>query len=140
MSLTATQRQQIRQLANNCCEYCRIAQEDWLAKFQIDHIIPLKHGGKDDLSNLCLACLKCNSFKGPNVAALDPATGEATKLYHPRQQNWDEHFQIEADATLTGLSPEGRATIAVLRINEEARVKQRQVSMQLGDYPCQKEM
>ena len=139
MSVTTEQRQLIREMAGNCCEFCRVAQDDRLSKFQIDHIIPVKHGGGDDTDNLCLACLKCNGFKGPNVAALDPETGAATKLYNPRSQQWDDHFQINQDGTLAGISPEGRATIIVLRINEESRVKQRQMSMNLGDYPCTKD-
>jgi 5-methylcytosine-specific restriction endonuclease McrA len=70
VTITNEQRQLIHKLAGSCCEYCRVAQGDRLSKFQIDHIIALKHGGSDDVDNLCLACLKCNSFKGPNVAAL----------------------------------------------------------------------
>jgi hypothetical protein len=138
VSITSKQRQTIRELAGACCEYCRVAPDDRLSKFQIDHIIPIKHGGSDDTANLCLACLKCNGFKGANVAALDPATGEATKLYDPRRQPWDEHFQINSDASLTGISPEGRATVMVLRINEASRVKHRRMAMMLGEYPCQK--
>ncbi len=137
MTVSPQQRQHIRELAGDCCEYCRVAESDRLAKFQIDHVIPVKHGGSDDIDNLCLACLKCNGFKGPNVAALDPTTGEATKLYDPRKQTWIDHFQINSDATLSGVSPEGRATIAVLRINEESRVKHRQMLMILGEYPCE---
>lgn len=139
MSVTDAQRRIIRELAGTCCEYCRVAQDDRLSTFQIDHIIPVKHGGSDDTENLCLACLKCNSFKGPNVAALDPATGEATRLYDPRRQHWEDHFQINPDATLAGTSPEGRATVIVLRINEESRVKHRRMMMFLGGYPCKKE-
>jgi hypothetical protein len=136
VSITAEQRQAIRELARYCCEYCRVAEDERLSRFQIDHIIPVKHGGSDDNDNLCLACLKCNSFKGSNVAALDPETGEATKLYDPRRQKWSEHFQIEPDASLTGIGPEGRATIVVLRINEESRVKHRRLLLALGEYPC----
>lgn len=139
MSVTHEQRQIIHDRAGDCCEYCRVTQDDRLAKFQIDHIIPLKHGGSDDTDNLCLACLKCNGFKGPNVAALDPATGDATRLYNPRRQQWSDHFQINPDASISGLSPEGRATVTVLRINESSRVKQRRMAMLLGEYPCQKE-
>ncbi|MCC6617261.1 MAG: HNH endonuclease [Anaerolineae bacterium] len=138
MSITGEQRQLVREAAGDCCEYCRVTEGDRYSRFQIDHIIPIKHGGSDDTENLCLACLKCNSFKGPNVAALDPSTGQATKLYHPRKQRWEDHFQINADATLTGISPEGRATIIVLRINEASRVKQRRIAMVLGEYPCEK--
>jgi len=134
--VTANQKKTIRKLANYCCEYCRLGEEDRAAKFQIDHIIPIKHGGEDTINNLCLACLLCNSYKGPNVATLDPATGEATKLFDPRNQQWEVHFKIHTDATLIGLTPEGRATIQVLRINEESRVKQRIGLMKLGEYPC----
>lgn len=136
MSITDEQRNIIRSWAGGCCEYCRVAESERLSKFQIDHIIPIKHGGSDDLDNLCLACLKCNAYKGPNVAALDPQTGDATKLYNPRRQIWQEHFHLAPDATLTGMSAEGRATILVLRINDESRVKQRHVLVELGEYPC----
>jgi len=109
-----------------------------LVKFQIDHIIPIKHGGKDASDNLCLACSECNGYKGPNVAALDPLTQDATKLYNPRQQDWNDHFKINQDATLSGLTPEGRATIFVLRINDEQRTQQRLGELMLGEYPCTK--
>jgi len=137
VSINNEQRQLIRERANQCCEYCRIAQENLFSKFQIDHIIPLKHGGLDELDNLCLACLLgSNGYKGPNVAALDPDTGEATKLYDPRQQTWDEYFLINSDGVLKGLTPEGRTTINVLRINDKKRVKQRWILILAGDYPC----
>jgi hypothetical protein len=59
-------------------------------------------------------------------------------LYNPRRQQWDDHFQINPDASLTGISPEGRATINVLRINDPGRLKHRQMAMMFGDYPCKK--
>lgn len=136
MSITRAQRRSIREMAQNCCEYCKLAEEDRFSTFQIDHIIPIKHGGSDDTSNLCLACLKCNGYKGPNVAALDPDTGDATKLFNPREQIWDEHFEVNPDATLAGKTPEARATIAVLRINIDERVKQHKLLIMLGEYPC----
>jgi hypothetical protein len=104
----------------------------------VDHIIATKHGGTDDDDNLCLACYKCNGYKGSNVAALDPLTGKATKLYDPRRQNWGDHFEINPDATLVGLKPEGRTTIFVLRMNDAKRVKQRLGELTVGDYPCRK--
>ena len=123
-------------MAGDCCEYCRLAPDERLSKFQIDHIIALKHGGSDNTDNLSLACLKCNSFKGPNVAALDPMTGEATKLYNPRRQRWNEHFRLNLDSMITGLTPEGRATVDVLRMNSDDRVQNRQLLTELGNYPC----
>ena len=139
MSLTDRQKQAVRERAGGCCEYCRLAQSGSFARFHVDHIIALKHGGTDAGDNLCLACPACNAYKGENVAALDPQTGNPTRLYHPRQQTWDDHFELQTDATITGLTPEGRTTAAVLRYNDEERVKQRSDEIAAGDYPCQKE-
>ena len=135
MTVTTQQIREIRAVAGGCCEYCRVSEQKRLIGFQIDHIIPLRHGGENHSENLCLACLECHSYKGPNVAALDPLTGDATKLYSPRLQDWKEHFTINADATLSGLTPEGRATIVVLRMNAEQRRIQRQGLLLLGEYP-----
>ena len=137
MSISNEQRRLVRERAGNCCEYCRLSQTGQLVRFQIDHIIAIKHGGTDTDENLCLACYECNIYKGSNVAALDPLTRDATKLYDPRQQKWDDHFKISADATLSGLTAEGRATIIVLRMNDEERVKDRLGELRSGDYPCQ---
>jgi len=139
MSVSNEQKRLVRQRAKDCCEYCRLAQSGELVRFQIDHIIAIKHDGSDTDDNLCLACYDCNIYKGSNVAALDPLTRAATKLYDPRQQLWDDHFKINTDATLIGLTPEGRVTIHVLRINDEERVKHRLSELMIGDYPCQKD-
>ncbi|MCI0713850.1 MAG: HNH endonuclease [Chloroflexi bacterium] len=139
MSISTEQKRLVRQRAGNCCEYCRVSQTGQLVGFQVDHIIAIKHGGTDIDDNLCLACYECNIYKGSNVAALDPLTRDATKLYDPRQQKWDEHFKINSDATLTGLTSEGRTTILVLRMNDRERVTHRLSELMTGDYPCQKE-
>lgn len=136
MSIDNQQRRLVRQRAGNCCEYCRLSQTGRLVGFQVDHIIAIKHEGTDTDDNLCLACYECNIYKGSNVAALDPLTRDASKLYNPRQEKWDDHFKINSDATFTGLTPEGRVTINVLRMNDEERVKQRLGELMTGDYPC----
>ncbi len=138
MSFSSEQKRFVRQRAGNCREYCRVSPTGRLVGFQIDHIIAIKHGGTDSADNLCLARYDCNIYKGSNVAALDPLTGDASRLYHPRQQQWDEHFTINPDATLSGLTPEGRLTVLVLRLNDEERVKHRLAEQMTGDYPCKK--
>jgi 5-methylcytosine-specific restriction endonuclease McrA len=45
---------------NRQCAYCR--KKD--VPLQIEHIQPRAHGGTDRISNLCLACEKCNIAKG----------------------------------------------------------------------------
>ena len=136
MSLSDSKKQRVRERAGNCCEYCLVSQSARLIRFHIDHIIAKKHNGSDDEDNLCLACYECNGFKSENVAALDPLTGNAARLYHPHQQKWDEHFTLDDDARISGLTAEGRTTVVVLRINDSERVKQRSGEKEAGDYPC----
>jgi hypothetical protein len=65
-----------------------------------------------------MACFHCNRFKGPNIAGIDPASGELVRLFHPRTDFWIDHFRY-VDARLLGLTPIGRATINVLAMNAE---------------------
>lgn len=92
--------------------------------FHVEHIIPRKHGGTDDLENLGIACERCNAFKGPNLTGIDPNTGTVERLFHPRLQEWSEHFALRG-AILVGLTPAGRATVEVLAMNERRRVQLR---------------
>ena len=107
-------------------------------RFQIDHIVARRHGGDDSLDNLCLSCYQCNSYKGPHIAALDPLTEQPARLYNPREQAWDDHFALKADMTIAGLTPEGRATTEVLRMNMPRRVIERYEARMRGEYPCEK--
>ncbi|HWD92847.1 MAG TPA: HNH endonuclease signature motif containing protein [Verrucomicrobiae bacterium] len=80
----------VRERAENCCEYCRLDQNDSpLAALHIEHITPKIHGGTDDFNNLALACIDCNLHKGPNLTGIDPQTKKITPLFHPRRDNWD---------------------------------------------------
>jgi 5-methylcytosine-specific restriction endonuclease McrA len=121
---TAT-RALVRQRADNRCEYCQIHQDDSpLAALHIEHIRPLKHGGSDDESNLCLACIDCNLHKGSNLTGVDPNTELVTLLFHPRTQRWNEHFQWDG-IHLVGLTDVGRATIRVLCMNSDEQLELR---------------
>lgn len=139
MTISSNLRRRVWERAGNCCEYCLLTQTGRLAQFHVDHVVAVKHGGSDTEDNLCLACPKCNGYKGSNIAGLDPQTGNTAKLYHPRQQDWDDHFRINPDATVAGLTPEGRATVVVLRINDDERVQHRLSELTVGDYPCKKD-
>ena len=123
--MTAATRALVRERAGNRCEYCRIHQEDSpLAALHIEHIRPLKHGGSVDESNLCLACIDCNLHKGPNLTGIDPLTELVTPLFHPRQQQWDEHFRWEGIRIL-GKTDVGRTTIRVLCMNSNEQLELR---------------
>ena len=112
---------QVWQRASSLCEYCRMPQQHDVLTFQIDHIIARKHHGSDELGNLALACFACNNHKGPNIAGVDTETGQVIRLFHPRQDNWKDHFEWYR-AVLVGRTPIGRATVDVLSINLPHRV------------------
>jgi hypothetical protein len=104
--------------AGNRCEYCRIPYPQYRLPFQIDHIIARQHGGETASGNLALACFHCNRYKGPNIAGLDPDSGEIVRLFHPRTDLWEDHFRFQG-ARLVGTTPSGRATVQVLAMNAE---------------------
>jgi hypothetical protein len=124
---------EVRRRAGNRCEYCRMPQDAHVRSFAVDHVIARQHGGKTDADNLALACLRCNSHKGPNVAGLDPASGAITRLFHPRQDQWEDHFQWQGPL-LAGLTDVGRTTIEVLTMNHPDYVALRESLIEEGVF------
>lgn len=108
---------ELRKLAGERCDYCRIPGRFDPLPFQLDHIIAEQHGGLTILENLAWSCLHCNKHKGPNIAGIDPESGELAALFHPRRQDWRRHFFWDGPA-LRGRTRSARATIAVLAIND----------------------
>jgi hypothetical protein len=98
-----------------------------LATFHIEHILPRKHSGSDDLDNLALACSDCNLHKGSNIAGYDPETGKLTELFNPRRHVWSEHFERQR-AMIVGVTAIGRTTIEVMQLNTEERLDLRTAS------------
>jgi hypothetical protein len=126
--MNAATRSQVYRRASFRCEYCGLHQDQSpLAALHVEHILPRKHGGSDDLANLALACVDCNLHKGSNVAGYDPASGQLTELFHPRRQSWHEHFEREG-AMIVGRTPIGRTTVEVLLLNTEERLQLRTAS------------
>lgn len=123
--------QLVRRRAKHRCEYCLLPEEYSVLPFEIDHIIAIKHGGITDSLNLAYSCYYDNSFKGPNIAGIDPKTAKITGLYHPRRHRWNVHFRWKG-AELVGRTAIGRTTIAVLMINHPLRVDQRQALIEAG--------
>jgi hypothetical protein len=126
-------REPVWQRAGGRCEFCRLPPEFDVLPFQIDHIIPRKHGGPTASENLALSCLPCNARKGPNLAGLDLETGNIEPLFNPRVATWTDHFAWNG-ARLVGRTPAGRATIAVLAIDEPARVEHRRFLIAAGCF------
>src|SRR5436190_6760693 len=98
------------QRALSYCEYCQISQDSEDTVHEVDHVIAEKHGGQTVSDNLALACFHCNNRKGPNIAGIDPETGQISRLFHPRRDEWITHFSWHGPE-LVGLTPVGRCTI-----------------------------
>lgn len=123
----------VRDRAGNRCEYCGLQQAHApLVLYTVDHVIPKKHGGHDDESNLAFACYRCNLHKGPNLAGIDPESGAMVALFNPRRQSWSEHF-TRIGALIVGLTPIGRTTVQVLAMNALERRELRERLMDNGE-------
>jgi hypothetical protein len=115
--------------AGDRCEYCHFPAEIALLPFQIDHVVPRKLHGKTIAANLALSCERCNSHKGPLVAGM--LGGRMVRLFHPRKDNWDQHFEWNG-AYLVGKTSIGRVTVDVLAINLPYRVSLRKSLFEEG--------
>lgn len=121
--------------AKGICEYCRMPQVFYpTVPFQLDHVIASQHGGQTVVGNLALACLHCNSHKGPNIAGLDPKTRRLTRLFHPRRHKWSRHFRWDGPL-LVGRTNVGRVTIAVLALNDPNLIAVRQALIDEERFP-----
>lgn len=120
--------------AHACCEYCGLPEGMLTLPHEPDHMIATQHGGKTSLDNLAYTCFRCNRLKGPNIASLDPATGLATLLFNPRTDLWSAHFRW-GGGVIIALTPTGRATVGLLKLNDPERIALRDSLMHQGRYP-----
>ncbi len=115
----------VRNRAGNRCEYCGLSQDrEPFYRFHIEHIIAKQHGGADDFNNLALSCFNCNVHIGTNLSSIDPLNGKIVPLFNPRSDRWQDHFAVEG-ASIVGLSPSGRATVFLLKMNSPDRIELR---------------
>ena len=113
--------------AGQRCEYCLMPQDAMpYMPLHIEHVVARQHRGPTSAENLALACNRCNAFKGTNLSSIDPTSGEAVRLFHPRTDSWHDHFSIVA-GEIFGTTPIGRATAELLNMNEPERMELRAV-------------
>ena len=98
----------------------------------------LKEAVKVRAANCCEYCYSQEKFatQGFSIEHIYPLSGEIIPLYHPRQQNWSDHFSWSDDYTLMiGLTPVGRITVEVLRLNRKGLVNLRRILYAMGEHP-----
>jgi len=136
LRVSAEQRRIVFERAQGCCEYCRSQERFAVQSFSIEHIIPRDQEGQNSVDNLALSCQGCNNHKYNKIEGRDPIDGQNVPLYHPRQQQWSDHFAWNHDYTLIiGLTPTGRATVETLQLNREGLVNLRRVLYVMGEHP-----
>ena len=67
------------------------------------------------------------------MGSFDPETGRLVPFFNPRTQEWAAHFAWEG-AIIQPLTPEGRVTVTILRLNDADRVAERQRLLAAGLY------
>ena len=117
-------RRLVRRRSGRRCEYCRRQEIVGYVRLHVDHIIAEQHGGETVPGNLAFCCGRCNWNKGPNIATIDPETGEFVRLFHPRLQRWEDHFAAE-NGRVVGLTPIGRGTARLFKMNHPRQVQER---------------
>jgi hypothetical protein len=137
-SVTEALRQLVTARAHGRCEYCRSREDYATGRFSIEHIQPRAANGPTAAENLALACQGCNGHKAAKTAAPDPETGGLAELFHPRRHAWPEHFAWSEDGSeVIGLTPTGRATVVLLRLNRPPLVNLRHALIAINAHPPQ---
>lgn len=127
-------RRQVAARAKYRCEYCRRLETDSFIRYQTDHIISRKHGGKTSLENLAHSCPICNNAKGTDISTILDNDEILVHLFNPRKNNWFEHFGLEGNL-IVAKTDIGAATIKLLKLNVIDRILERSDLIDAGLFP-----
>jgi HNH endonuclease len=118
------------------CEYCHAPEVVFNFPFEVDHIQPQAEAGTSEEDNLALACRSCNIYKSAYLTGFDEMTESTVRLFHPRRDVWEDHFEVLSDRGMfQGRTDIGRATIMRLRMNRGVQWGARIFWMRLGVFP-----
>ncbi len=124
--------------AKNRCEYCQTQKTLIGQPLEIDHIVPKARGGSSEITNLCLACPRCNRYKSSKVEVVFPDSAQPVPLFHPYHQRWEDHFAWSDNGVIIiGLTLIGRATVKALSMNNDDVVQSRHIWVSWGYHPPQ---
>ena len=122
--------------AGHRCEYCHAPEVVFNFPFEVEHVVPLSRNGEDHEYNWALSCRSCNLRKASRLDAIDPDSGESVRLYHPRRDRWEDHFEPDLEAgEITGRTAVGRATVSRLEMNSPTQLMARRHWQRLEIFP-----
>ena len=121
MTLNKSIREQARHRSNYACEYCGITETDTGGLLTIDHFRPKSKGGTDNIDNLIYCCNRCNSYKHNYY----PEDENSPKIWNPREESFSQHFFLLDNGSLKSLTPVGKTTIQLLRLNRPSLISYR---------------
>ncbi len=129
-------REQVWNDAQGLCGYCQTHEELVGIAHEYEHLTPVALGGATIRENLWLSCRRCNSFKGDRVKGQDSCSNQAVRLFHPRNDHWQDHFYWEGGGLyIWGKTGIGRASVEVLQLNLSIVTKARSVWILSGRFP-----
>jgi len=127
---------QVALRAGHRCEYCHAPEAVFNLPLEVEHIVPVFRSGDDTAANWALACRACNLYNATHVSGNDPESFAIVRLFHPREDQWEDHFRVAAESgEIEGLTPIGRVTVVRLGMNRAAQVVARQQWVRLGLFP-----
>lgn len=127
---------EVRQECKNRCGYCLVPQELVSYKLEIEHIFPKGKGGSNEKENICLACRECNLKKSVKTYGFDTVTARQVRLFNPRGQHWNRHFEFDESLTeIVGKTACGRATVLALQMNSEWQTTARKFWILTSKFP-----
>ncbi len=93
-------RQHIYKRDNFTCQYCgwngTTNFEQWLRGcLSLDHVVPVKHGGKDEDANLVVACQVCNKLKGQEKCLSVKEGKEIIAGKRAESERWFESYVLK---------------------------------------------
>jgi len=126
-------RKLIADRAFHLCEYCKSPQTYSPSPFDVEHIIPKSRGGQSDSDNLAYSC---NDYKSNKISATDPINHLEIPIFHPRKNIWSDHFAWDVSGLfIIGTTPNGRASVDLLKLNRLELVNLRSLLTMIGKHP-----
>ena len=77
----------------------------------------------------------CNRYKGSDIGSIVWRTGEFSRFFNPRTDNWADHFVLDENI-IQPLTPIGEVTANILQFNAPERLLERRLLREAGRYPC----